>query len=257
MEGWVKLYRQLLDKAIWKTSTSEQKTILITLLLMTWHKEKEWEWHGIEFKTKPGQFVTSLDSIKKNAGDGISIQNIRTALSRFQKLKFLTNESTKTGRLITILNWDTYQSENNLPNKDTNKQVTKSQQRPNKDLTPNNNDKNVKNVKKVYIHLNEIYPDLDTEHVSLTQEEHDKLVNRFGVSTVRDYVTRLNNYIGSKGKKYKSHYHTILTWHDKDAKEHPEQFNQPKEKVCKTCGKAKSAYVSGGQCLDCYNKGEI
>jgi len=26
----------------------------------------------------------------------------------------------------------------------------------------------------------------------------------------------LDNYIGSKGKKYKSHYHTILNWYRRD-----------------------------------------
>jgi len=29
-------------------------------------------------------------------------------------------------------------------------------------------------------------------------------------------ITKLNNYIGSKGKKYKSHYHTILNWSRRD-----------------------------------------
>lgn len=29
-------------------------------------------------------------------------------------------------------------------------------------------------------------------------------------------IERLNNYIGSTGKKYRSHYHTILNWFTKD-----------------------------------------
>jgi hypothetical protein len=54
-KGWIKLYRQLLNKAIWQCSTMEQKVILITLLLMANHEEKEWEWQGEKFKCKPGQ----------------------------------------------------------------------------------------------------------------------------------------------------------------------------------------------------------
>ena len=87
-KGWIKLYRQLLNKAIWQCSTMEQKVILITLLLMANHEEKEWEWQGEKFKCKPGQFVTSLKSIAEKAGSDISIQNVRTAIAKFEKYNF-------------------------------------------------------------------------------------------------------------------------------------------------------------------------
>ena len=145
--GYIGLFRELLNKPIWHSSTPEQKVILITLLLMANHQEKEWEWGGLKFKARPGQFVTSLESISSNAGKGISQQNVRTALVRFKKLEFLTDESTKTGRLITIVNWDLYQVKKLRANKATNIDLTDTSQRPNKDLTPNNNDKNDKNDK--------------------------------------------------------------------------------------------------------------
>ncbi len=144
-DGYIALYRCLLKKPIWKTSTPEQKVILVTLLLMANHSEVEWEWQGKKFKAEPGQFVTSLDGIVKQCGKGITTQNVRSALARFEKLDFLTNESTKTGRLVTILNWRTYQVEYPQANKDTNKEVTKTQQRGNKEVTPNNNDNNDNN----------------------------------------------------------------------------------------------------------------
>lgn len=40
MQGWIKLHRELLDKPIWTESTPEQKTILITLLMMANHTKK-------------------------------------------------------------------------------------------------------------------------------------------------------------------------------------------------------------------------
>ncbi|MBB6215624.1 DNA replication protein DnaD, partial [Anaerosolibacter carboniphilus] len=101
MQGWIKLHRELLVKPIWTESTPEQKTILITLLMMANHKEKEWEWKGQKYKARPGQFVTSLESIAKKSGLGISIKNVRTALKRFEKYEFLANESTNKNRLIT------------------------------------------------------------------------------------------------------------------------------------------------------------
>lgn len=150
-QGWIKLHREIMEKAIWTESTPEQKTVLITLLMMANHERKEWEWKGKKYVAKPGQFVTSLESIAKNCGKGISIQNVRTALKRFEKYEFLTNESTKSNRLITIVNWRVYQDRDLIANKEPNKELTNDQQRPNKELTTNKNDKNDKNDDDIYI----------------------------------------------------------------------------------------------------------
>ena len=145
MQGWIALHRCLLNKAIWKHPTPEQKTILITLLLMADHEGNEWEWNGKQYKTRPGQMVTSIKGICEKAGHGISPQNVRSAIAKFQKYGFLTNESTKTGRLITITNWGLYQQKLNEGNKGSNGQVTKPQQTGNKAVTTNNNDNNDNN----------------------------------------------------------------------------------------------------------------
>lgn len=149
-QGWITLYRELIKKPIWLNSTPEQKTILITLLLMANHEENEWEWKGQKFTVKPGQMITSLNSIVDKCGKGITTQNVRTALKRFEKLGFLTNESTKQNRLITIVNWRKYQSVESKPNKDSNNQLTNDQQRPNNQLTTNNNDNNENNDNNNY-----------------------------------------------------------------------------------------------------------
>lgn len=54
------------------------------------------------------------------------------------------------------------------------------------------------------------------EFVFLTDSEYLKLIDKLGKSKTEEFIERLNNYIGSKGKKYKSHYHTILSWSSKD-----------------------------------------
>ena len=48
--------------------------------------------------------------------------------------------------------------------------------------------------------------------VMLTVAEFEKLVARLGEKRTHEYIQKLENYIASKGKKYKSHYHTILNW---------------------------------------------
>lgn len=54
------------------------------------------------------------------------------------------------------------------------------------------------------------------EFVYLKKEEHEKLINDYGKDATNEYIQRLDDYLGSKGKKYKSHYHTIRTWIRKD-----------------------------------------
>ena len=153
-EGWFKIYRCLFNKAIWLNSTAEQKVILITLLGMANYGGKEWEWKGKQFKTKAGQFVTSANSIMIKSGIGISRQNVRTALTKFKNYDFLTYESTKTGILVSIVNWGAYQGEKAMVNQVINPKITKRSPMPNQDLTTNKNDKNVKNEKK-YIYISE------------------------------------------------------------------------------------------------------
>ena len=69
----------------------------------------------------------------------------------------------------------------------------------------NENKDVIKNKKTTYL-----------DNVFLTTDEHKKLLERLGEQKTKDYIERLDNYIGSKGKKYHSHYKTILCWVDKD-----------------------------------------
>lgn len=55
------------------------------------------------------------------------------------------------------------------------------------------------------------------ENVFLSADELQKLKSKLGAET-ESYIERLSSYIASSGKKYKSHYATILSWTQKDAK---------------------------------------
>lgn len=54
------------------------------------------------------------------------------------------------------------------------------------------------------------------DFVKLSEKEYEKLCNDFGQAIIFEYIEKLNNYIGSKGKRYKSHYHTIRNWLSRD-----------------------------------------
>lgn len=186
-QGWIKLHRKLVQKPIWLNSTPEQKTILITLLLMANHEAREWEWKGRKYIVQPGQMITSLKSIVKKSGKGITTQNVRTALTRFEKLEFLTNESTKQNRLITIENWREYQGMENEPNKGTNNQLTIDQQSANNHLTTNKNDKNDKNEEREIFNI--LKAKINKE-ISLSSVK--KLIKRFGSEDVKMLAEKID-----------------------------------------------------------------
>lgn len=54
------------------------------------------------------------------------------------------------------------------------------------------------------------------DYVSMTEEEYKKLIDQFGESGTEERMENLNLYKGSKGKKYKSDYMTILAWERKN-----------------------------------------
>ncbi len=61
----------------------------------------------------------------------------------------------------------------------------------------------------------ELYLDL----IFLTKAEYQKLTEKFGKLLTDELIEELNDAIGSKGYKYKSHYSTILVWRRKHLKE--------------------------------------
>lgn len=55
--------------------------------------------------------------------------------------------------------------------------------------------------------------------VFLTPKEYEKLINEIGENPTKEYIKDLSLYIQSKGRRYKSHYATILAWYRKDRKQ--------------------------------------
>lgn len=205
MNGWIKLHRELINKPIWQCSTPEQKVILITLLMMANHEHNEWEWMGERYVCQPGQFVTSLESITKASGIGISVRNVRTALDRFKKYEFLTSQSTNKNRLVTITNWDTYQGKEDEPDKQTVSQLTGNRQTTDRQLTTNKNDKNDKNIKNRGIF------EIDSEDQSTEKPKKEPKKSKSDVVDLsfiedQEYVKLIKKWLSykkTKGQAYK------------------------------------------------------
>jgi len=143
-DGWIKLHRQFSGWG-WYTD-SKTVHLFIHILLKCNHAPREWR--GVTIM--PGQFVTSRD--KLSVETGISLQSIRTILKRLKSTNEITSKSTNSFTIITVCNWQLYQSGasdiNQQTNQQTNKRLTSDQPAINQRLTTNKNDKNIENDKK-------------------------------------------------------------------------------------------------------------
>ncbi len=147
MDGWIKLHRKLLDSDMYKTLNSTHRDVLIQCLLLASHKHTKWLYKGKPQACSPGQFKTSLETLRKRCAKGTTIKQIRGALDKLGTWRFLASKGASTGRIITIINWNTYQ------NGHTGEGQIKGQaegQREGKARTTIKNDKNVKNIKNIY-----------------------------------------------------------------------------------------------------------
>lgn len=130
MSGWIKLHRKL-QKWEWYQD-SKMVHLFIHLLFEANYEDKKW----MGVKIKRGQFATGLKALSKNTG--ISIQSLRTNLTRLEKTGEINRRSNNLFTVITICNYESYQViENNLTS-----ELTNDQQTTNNPLTPTKNIKN-------------------------------------------------------------------------------------------------------------------
>lgn len=121
MNGYIKIHRSLLDWEWWDDINTFR--LFMTILLMANWKSKKW--HGKRIRR--GQLWTSIESLSEKSG--LTFQQTRTALDKLISTGEITSRATNEGRLITVVNYGVYQSDdvgatNELTNESTNKQQT-------------------------------------------------------------------------------------------------------------------------------------
>ena len=139
VEGWVKLNRKIVS---WEWYQDSQMVHLFLHLILSANSH-DGSWKGIDIKR--GQLITGRKKLAEITG--ISEQSLRTCLSRLKKTQELTIKSTNKYSLITILNYDEYQTQEKHTNQQTNQQLTSNQPATNQQLTTYNNNKNIKKEK--------------------------------------------------------------------------------------------------------------
>lgn len=128
-EGWISLYRKFLEWEWYDYPTV--KIIFLHCLLSANHKNIKWR----DIVIKRGQLVTSYEKLASL--NGLTVQQVRTALEKLQATNEITYQSTSQYSIITVKNYNLYQDSNKAKTGVSNNQIGGQN---NKRITTNNND---------------------------------------------------------------------------------------------------------------------
>lgn len=117
MSGFVTLYRSILD---WEWYTDlPTKAVFIHCVLKA--NYEDCNWRGTELKR--GQFITSIQKLASETG--LSDRQTRTALSKLESTSEVTIKTTNKFSIVTVCNYDSYQSKKDDSDKQNDKQNVK------------------------------------------------------------------------------------------------------------------------------------
>jgi len=203
--GFITLHRQIMDWEWYGDPCTFN--LFIHLLLMASYEENRFEGRVIQ----RGQVVTSLTNLAKETGQ--TIRQTRTALSHLISTGEVTNESTTQYRVISIVNYDKYQTIDKASDKQsTNDRQTNRQ-------TNRQHYNNINNINKV---TNNNNCDTERQHQRFsppTVEEVREYCKEIGsdVDPERfvDYYSQ-SGWVLKSGTKMKDWKATIRNWTRRD-----------------------------------------
>lgn len=215
--GFILLYRKLLDWEWWQDSNTVHVWIYLLLRANYIHAQ----WRGMDIMR--GSLITSIGNIAKDCG--LSEQNVRTALSHLKKSRCIDVKVTNKYSLITIYEYDKYQSLiecNQQANQQaTNKQLTSKLTTSNKYNNNNNNkinkyivnSSNSDELEKLNSHdffnFSQILENIELPSTmkSLTEKEYFSLRKEYTDNQLYNVIADISNNMDYHS--YKSLYHAI------------------------------------------------
>ena len=140
MNGFIKLHRKFLGW--WWYPDMVVKSVFLHIILTASYKD--FEWKGKQYSA--GQLVTTQTRLASELG--LSVQQVRRALSNLRSSSAIDTQSTNAYTVITVLNWRVYQGES-YEEQQTNRSHSSEKQQ---------HIKNIKNIKNKEIRNSPLYP---------------------------------------------------------------------------------------------------
>lgn len=137
-QGWICLHRQMLE---WEWYSDVNTTrLFIHCLLKANHKEKKWQGKVIP----RGSFITGRNVLAEETG--LTVRQIRTALDKLKSTNNIAIKSTNKNSLVTVINYDLYQDNNETATSKTTSNKPNERQTDDQQATTTNNDNNEEQI---------------------------------------------------------------------------------------------------------------
>ena len=236
MDGWLKLYRSILDSAVFQDA--EVLKVWIWLLCNVAFEQHDTICYGKVIHLKPGQIATGRKKIAQCTD--LSENKVYRALTALKSLGNIEIKSTNKYSIITVVNWDKYQEENGKKTsseQQTNSKTTAEEQQDNSKRTQHKNGKNGKKEKNIYIcsffqSVWDEYPKkLGKNKVTKSaMEQLDEAGEDAVMAAVRRYVEKIKR--DGTDEKYIMHGSTFFNgaWHDYVVEDNPEEPMQQQQR---------------------------
>lgn len=150
MDGWLKLYRSILDSAVFQDA--EILKVWIWLLCNVAFEQHDTICYGKVIHLKPGQIATGRKKIAQCTD--LNENKVYRALTVLKSLGNIEIKATNKYSIITVVNWDKYQDENvkrTSSEQQNNSKTTTEEQQDGSKRTQHKNGKNGKKEKNIYI----------------------------------------------------------------------------------------------------------
>lgn len=203
-QGWISVHRQLQEHWLWQKKPFSTGQAWIDMLMMANHADNKFLLGNELVEVKSGSFITSEQKLADRWGWG-SRHKVRNFLDLLQKDNMIIKKGDNKKTTITVENYSFYQDTETSTGQrgDINGTSTGHQR------DTNNNDNNDNNINNKYYG--------EFQNVVLSDDELEKLKAKF--PDWEERIEKLSAYMKSKGKRYKSHYATILAWSRSEKKE--------------------------------------
>ena len=107
--GWIKLHRKVFENPT-VTRSPEHLAVWMYLLCHATPQPYRAIFNGKEIELKAGQLITSRVSIAESFAHKIDIYRVQRILKHLENARMIAQNTGNKNRMITVLNWDTYQN---------------------------------------------------------------------------------------------------------------------------------------------------
>lgn len=191
MSGWIRISRAITEMQGYLGEKFNRTMCWIDLILLAEREPKEIIIRGIKTVVGRGQIAISV----RELGERWTLSHtiVKKRLKDFTSAGLINVESSNVVNIITIIDYEIYQSKDIEVQRDLFGNIPPSP--PQKRQT------------KPPIQKHKYAPE-----VLLTEEEYGKLVDGYGEAAAKWMIQKLDDYKAARGTTYKSDYRAILNW---------------------------------------------